>query len=153
VYGVFKQGGTYELYHGRLSSSDVAQFARQSSRAQHVTTLTPEEFGASAPLSDTPVLVDFFAPWCPPCMRLLPELRQASQVLGATVQVGTVDCTVHAGLCRKMDVNSYPTTRLYNGSKVDQFTGEHRASSIVEFLQDLMSPVGNNSVLLKVDVV
>ncbi|XP_059482884.1 dnaJ homolog subfamily C member 10-like [Neocloeon triangulifer] len=141
VYGIFKQGGSYELYHGRSSASDVAQFARQSSKAQYVTTLTPDEFGASAPLSSTPMLVDFFAPWCPPCMRLLPELRQASQILGPTVPVGTVDCTVHAGLCRQMGVNSYPTTRLYNGSRVDHFSGEHKANSIVEFLQDLMSPV------------
>ncbi|XP_065332909.1 dnaJ homolog subfamily C member 10-like [Cloeon dipterum] len=137
VYGVFKLGGTYELYHGRSLASDVAHFARQSSRAQHVTTLTPDEF----PLSSSPMLVDFFAPWCPPCMRLLPELRLASQTLGSSVPVGTVDCTVHAGLCRQMGVNSYPTTRLYNGSNVNLFTGEHRASSIVEFLEDLMSPV------------
>jgi len=46
-----------------------------------------------------------------------------------------------------MDVNPYPTTRLYNGSKGDQFTGEHRASSIVEFPQDLMSPAGKIAVV------
>ena len=26
--------------------------------------------------------VDFFAPWCPPCMRLLPEFRRASTIIG-----------------------------------------------------------------------
>ena len=26
--------------------------------------------------------VDFFAPWCPPCMRLLPEFRKASTIIG-----------------------------------------------------------------------
>lgn len=134
--------GNYELYHGRLSASDVAQFARESSISTHVTTLTPEEFNAKGPLYEGPVLVDFFAPWCPPCLRLLPELRRASQQMGSVVSVGTVDCTVHVMLCRQMGVNSYPTTRLYNGTKIEQFAGEHKANSIVEFLNDMMSPVG-----------
>ncbi|KAF4519513.1 hypothetical protein B566_EDAN010698 [Ephemera danica] len=75
VYGVFKSGGSYELHHGRTSASDVAQFARESATSPRMTTLTPQQFDHSGPLSDAPLLVDFFAPWCPPCLRLLPELR------------------------------------------------------------------------------
>lgn len=73
---------------------------------------------------------------------MLPELRRASQQLGPGISVGTVDCTVHAVLCRSMGVSSYPTTRLYNASRVENFSGEHKAESIIEFLEDLMSPSG-----------
>ena len=41
--------------------------------------------------------------WCPPCMRLLPEFRKASKHMSAAVKFGTVDCTVHVGLCQQVD--------------------------------------------------
>jgi len=35
-------------------------------------------------------------------MRLLPEFRKASKRMTAVVKFGTVDCTIHAGLCRQV---------------------------------------------------
>lgn len=37
--------------------------------------------------------------WCPPCRALLPELRKASIQLAGQMKFGTIDCTVHHGLC------------------------------------------------------
>lgn len=87
--------------------------------------------------------VDFYAPWCPPCLRLLPELRKASQTFDPVVRFGTVDCTIHKALCQQHNVQSYPTTVLFNQSQPAQFfRGEHSASSITDFLQDIISPRG-----------
>jgi len=87
-------------------------------------------------------LVDFYAPWCPPCLRLLPELRKASRHFDSAVNFGTVDCTIHAALCRQHNIRSYPTTILYNNTEKQQFLGDHTATSVVDFLQDFLNPIG-----------
>ena len=70
------RGGGHELFHGRATAHRVAAFARDAA-ACSLSALGPDEFPAA--LRDgRPRVVDFFAPWCPPCMRLLPELRKAS---------------------------------------------------------------------------
>ena len=87
-------------------------------------------------------LVDFYAPWCPPCMRLLPELRKASRQFDSTINFGTIDCTIHAAFCRQHNIRSYPTTILYNNTQQQQFLGEHTVTSVVDFLQDFLNPTG-----------
>uniref|UniRef100_F6PY66 DnaJ homolog subfamily C member 10 n=1 Tax=Equus caballus TaxID=9796 RepID=F6PY66_HORSE len=94
---VFKGQGTkeYEIHHGKKILYDILAFAKESVNS-HVTTLGPQNFPAN---DKEPWLVDFFAPWCPPCRALLPELRKASKHLYGQLKFGTLDCTVHEGLC------------------------------------------------------
>jgi DnaJ family protein C protein 10 len=58
------------------------------------------------------------------------------------VNFGTVDCTIHASLCRQHNIRSYPTTILYNNTEKQQFLGDHTATSLIDFLQDFINPVG-----------
>lgn len=73
----------------------------------------------------------------------MPELRKASQHFTSDkVQFGTVDCTLHSSLCSSEGIRSYPTTALYNGSKIDYFHGKPNEEGIVEFVEDMLSPSG-----------
>jgi DnaJ family protein C protein 10 len=56
---------------------DVAAFARLSVQARTLRTLATGDFPGII-TSGEPVFIDFFAPWCPPCMNLLPEFRKVS---------------------------------------------------------------------------
>lgn len=76
--------------------------------------------------------------WCPPCMRLLPEFRKAAKSLadnGQSIRFGTVDCTVNLQACQSANVQSYPTTVLYNGSKVLPFIGLHNMQELLDFIE------------------
>jgi len=143
-FAVFKPGGGYEFYHGTPSALSVVQFARDSASATNLRTLSQRLFPqlvTQAQDGESVWFIDFYAPWCPPCLRLLPELRKASQHFSPTVRFGTVDCTIHAALCRQHNVQSYPTTMLFNQSQPSQtFRGEHSASSIIDFIQDIINP-------------
>uniref|UniRef100_A0A8C7AKL7 DnaJ homolog subfamily C member 10 n=1 Tax=Neovison vison TaxID=452646 RepID=A0A8C7AKL7_NEOVI len=135
---VFKGQGTreYEIHHGKKILYDILAFAKESVNS-HVTTLGPQNFPAN---DKEPWLVDFFAPWCPPCRALLPELRKASKHLYGQLKFGTLDCTVHEGLCNMYNIQAYPTTVVFNQSNVHEYEGHHSAEQILEFVEDLMNP-------------
>lgn len=52
------------------------------------------------------VLIVASPQWCPPCRALLPELRKASIQLAGQMKFGTIDCTVHHGLCSMVTSSS-----------------------------------------------
>lgn len=96
-----------------------------------------------------PWFIDWYAPWCPPCRQLLPELRKASQYfLPEQIQFGTIDCTLHRSLCSKEEITSYPSMILYNGTQTDNFHGSPTADAIVEFIRDIMNPMGKSVVII-----
>uniref|UniRef100_A0AAY4ERN4 DnaJ homolog subfamily C member 10 n=1 Tax=Denticeps clupeoides TaxID=299321 RepID=A0AAY4ERN4_9TELE len=136
---VFKGLGVhnFEIHHGKDVLYNIVAFAKESVSA-HVTTLRPENFPSH---EKEPWLVDFFAPWCPPCRALLPELRKASIQLFGQMKFGTLDCTIHEGLCNMYNVHAYPTTVIFNKSSIHEYEGQHSADGILEFIQDLVSPV------------
>ncbi|XP_018025589.1 dnaJ homolog subfamily C member 10-like [Hyalella azteca] len=145
AFVLFKPGGGYEMHHGRLMAQDIANFAREAAGAPHFCTLTPKEF-PSVLSAGSIWFIDFYAPWCPPCMRLLPQFRKASVLMQLEhrpvqpVHFGIVDCTVHGSLCSRFNVRSYPTTILYNGSVPHQYSGHHNPHNIVEFVKDILNP-------------
>lgn len=141
AFYVFKRIGGYEIYYGRATAHDVSAFARDSAGTKLVS-LGPDDFNPSkvGPDSREPWFVDFFAPWCPPCMRLLPEFRKAARDYNGGVNFGTVDCTIHGDLCQVYNIRSYPTTIFYNQSVPHQYHGHHDSYHILEFIQDTLSP-------------
>ncbi|EMP26352.1 DnaJ like protein subfamily C member 10 [Chelonia mydas] len=130
---VFKGKGTedYEIHHGKMILYDIVAFAKESVNS-NVITLGPQNFPGK---EKEPWLVDFFAPWCPPCRALLPELRKASKHLIGQLKFGTLDCTIHEGLCNMHNIRAYPTTVVFNQSNVHEYEGHHSAEQILAFIE------------------
>uniref|UniRef100_A0A5F8GV01 DnaJ homolog subfamily C member 10 n=1 Tax=Monodelphis domestica TaxID=13616 RepID=A0A5F8GV01_MONDO len=135
---VFKGKGTedYEIHHGKKILYHILAFAKESVDS-HVVTLGPQNFPDK---EKEPWLVDFFTPWCPPCRALLPELRKASKQLNGQLKFGTLDCTIHEGLCNMYNIQAYPTTVVFNQSSIHEYEGHHSAEEILEFIEDLRNP-------------
>ncbi|XP_027721736.1 dnaJ homolog subfamily C member 10 [Vombatus ursinus] len=135
---VFKGKGTddYEIHHGKKILYHILAFAKESVDS-YVVTLGPQNFPDK---EKEPWLVDFFTPWCPPCRALLPELRKASKHLNGQLKFGTLDCTIHEGLCNMYNIQAYPTTVVFNQSSIHEYEGHHSAEEILEFIEDLRNP-------------
>ncbi|KAJ3650312.1 hypothetical protein Zmor_022007 [Zophobas morio] len=139
-WAVLKVGGAFELHHGRDVLHEVSAFARDSAKSTNLHALSPADI-ANIMNEDSAWFVDWYAPWCPPCRKLMPELRRASQHFDPEqIQFGTVDCTLHRQLCSQHGIGSYPTTILYNGTRTQRFHGVPNEDGIVEFVNDMLTP-------------
>jgi len=137
---LFKTTGGYEInYSKKTSVHDIATFLRESKESNLIT--LREEVYNSIFDSDDIHLVDYFAPWCPPCMKLIPQLRLLpDSILDIPLKTGTLDCVAFKELCQHAGIASYPTTIVYYKGQKYQSVGYHSSEEIVEFIMDAMNP-------------
>lgn len=74
--------------------------------------------------SDVPVLVDFWATWCPPCRMLKPELERLAPELAGRARIAMVNVDEHPALAQAFQVRGIPALFIVkNGAVVDGWTG------------------------------
>ncbi len=72
----------------------------------------------------TPVLVDFWAPWCGPCKAIAPVLEDLAGEMAGKLQIAKVNVDDNGDLAAQYGVRAIPTLLLFkNGAVVEQFVG------------------------------
>ncbi len=90
----------------------------------------------------TPVLIDFWAPWCGPCKSLGPILEKVEAAYGGRFKLVKIDSDQEQQLAAAFGIKSIPTCILMmNGQPVDGFSGALPEGKVKEFL-DKHVPAG-----------
>ena len=76
-------------------------------------TLTDENFEQEVLESDKPVLVDFWATWCGPCMMLSPIIEEIAEEYSDFLKVGKVNVDEQPVTSLEYKVSSIPTLMLF----------------------------------------
>ena len=89
----------------------------------------------------TPVLIDFWAPWCAPCKSLGPILEKVEADYAGRFKLVKIDSDQEQQLGSAFGIKSIPTCiLLINGQPVDGFNGALPAGKIKEFLDKHLPP-------------
>lgn len=80
--------------------------------------LTKDNFETEVLKSEKPVLVDFWATWCPPCRLLGPVIAEIAEEQITSLKVGKVDVDEQKELASQFNIISIPTMILFKDGKV-----------------------------------
>ena len=83
----------------------------------HPLALDESGFDAHVMRSQLPVLVDFWAPWCPPCRMMAPQFEAAAAQLEPVVRLAKIDTEAQPGLGGRFGIRSIPTLVLFAGGR------------------------------------
>lgn len=87
---------------------------------------------------DTPVVVDFWAPWCEPCKQMMPILEQVITAHGGKVKLAKVNIEDNQAIAQQLQIQSVPMVyAFFQGQPVDGFSGSQPLSAIEDFITKL----------------
>ena len=99
----------------------------------HITQENFEELVLNAPGK---VLLDFWATWCGPCMRIAPHLEEIAAE-DESITIGKIDVDQQMPLALRFGITSIPTLILMeNAQEVRKAIGYRSKADILKFLED-----------------
>ena len=105
--------------------------------AANIVELTDDNFQSEVLESKQPVLVEFWAPWCRPCVEMTPILESVAQEISGRVKVGRILFDVNAKTSKLFDVESPPTLILFrDGSVIKRRSGKQTERELRDLLTD-----------------
>jgi thioredoxin 1 len=103
--------------------------------------ITDEQFASEVLESDTPVLVEFWAPWCGPCRQLGPVLEQIADERAGSLKVVKINQDENPLVSADYRVMGLPTMLVFEGGEaVASMLGARPKSRIVEELDRVLAP-------------
>lgn len=102
--------------------------------------LTQANFAIEVEQSEIPVLVDFWATWCAPCLKLAPVIEELAKKYTGRLKVGKVNVDIAPQLAQRFGIRSIPTLLIFKNGKVkSQIIGAQPMKSIEAKIEEVLN--------------
>lgn len=95
------QSGRFRFGHGVV--------CRAESTHPSIRYVNEEELEVAIQSREKPMVIDFYATWCGPCVMLSKELEQVAEQLGDKVDILKIDCDQNEGISNALQIQGLPT--------------------------------------------
>ena len=108
--------------------------------SEYTLAVSDNDFEEKVLKSDVPVLVDFWAPWCGPCLAIGPVLEEIAKEYDGKVKIAKMNVDENANVPPQFDVRSIPFMVLIkDGKKVDSVVGAHPKAALTGMIDKVLS--------------
>ncbi len=80
--------------------------------------LSDTNFDNNVMKSDIPVLVDFWATWCMPCLKVAPIVEELANEYSGKMKFGKMNVENHQAVTQRFGIRSIPTLLIFKDGKV-----------------------------------
>jgi len=94
---------------GNLAPLRAESSHSSSSTHPSIRYVNEEELEVAIQSREKPMVIDFYATWCGPCVMLSKELEQVAEALGDTVDILKIDCDENEGISNALQIQGLPT--------------------------------------------
>lgn len=100
-------------------------------------TVTEQNFQKEVIESDIPVIVDFWATWCGPCMMLGPVLKEIAEENEGKIKVCKINVDENQGLAMMFRIDTIPAFMVFkNGKQTNAARGYMEKAQVLSLLND-----------------
>ncbi|MEW6731913.1 MAG: thioredoxin [Acidobacteriota bacterium] len=112
--------------------------------SEHVKEVTDHSFEKEVLQSERPVLVDFWAQWCPPCRIMLPTIKEVAAEYEGRATIIKLNVDENPATAQRYGIKSIPTMILFkDGKEVERVIGATSKESLSQLLAERIGLVGN----------
>jgi thioredoxin 1 len=127
------------LGEGPLPLETTVQAEARTASGRAPIHVTDQTFVQEVLQSPTPVLVDFWAPWCAPCHMIAPSLEALAQQYAGRVKIAKLNVDQNPQMARQYQAMSIPLLVLFNqGLIINRLVGAHPQPMIERLIRSAL---------------